>query len=165
MFSQCNDTNKAGSEGHRAKSLVLKSQVLSLQWVTAFSTPTTPSKLGHHRGNAGKLPKVEGIVGRRRTEWLRSIQEVSVPFPEQSSSYLWQTTSRPLATNQSGLWALLLLSKIVEARSVLSPWNLIRACGLVILTRLSHFLPENHPVLYRSVLPETKILWTRSWKW
>ncbi len=66
-----------------------------LQWVTAFSTPTTSPKLGHHRGNAGKLPKVEGIVGRSRTEWLRSIQEVSMPFSEQSSCYLWQTISHP----------------------------------------------------------------------
>lgn len=115
---QHKQSRKQGSQGQIPG---LKSQVLSYnEWLHSL-LPQPTSKLGHHRGNARKLPKVEGIVGHSRTKWLRSIQEVSMPFSEQSSRYLWQTISRPLATNQSSLWALLLSSNVFEAHSVLSP--------------------------------------------
>lgn len=157
MFTHCSSTDKAGSKGARAKSLVWRTRVLFYNKWLHLTTPTTSSKLGRLCGNPGKLPKVGGDCGTQQglRDWGQC-KRSACPFWEQSPSYLWQTISCPLATNQSSLWALLLPSKVFGAHSRLSPWNLIRAGGLVILTHLSHLsLRKLFPVLYRSIW----ILW------
>lgn len=103
MFTQRSEPKEAGSKGSQGQVPGLKSQVRPYNKWLHFLLPQPPSKLGHRYGYAGKLPKVKRSVGHCRTEWLRSILEVSAPFFKQisSSSPLWQTISSLLATNHS----------------------------------------------------------------
>lgn len=156
MFTHCSSTDKAGSKGARAKSLVWRTRVLFYNKWLHLTTPTTSSKLGRLCGNPGKLPKVGGDCGTQQglRDWgqcKRSAchfeSKVPLTFGKQ-----FLVPWLPIRV----VWALLLPSKVFGAHSRLSPWNLIRAGGLVILTHLSHLsLKKLFPVLYRSIW----ILW------